>query len=186
MIRDFPDQANQLRQLLPAIQALADLGLSAVEGASGALRPAHGETITGFLGDFRILREIGRGGMGVVYEAEQVSLGRRVCAEGVAARRRAGSEAASAVQERSPSGGGPKTDWTTDVAVDAVGNVYVTGAFRGEADFGGDADLVGNVEISNMFAAKYSPAGVLQWAQSIGDDGGYSGQGITVDSAGDV
>jgi serine/threonine protein kinase/Flp pilus assembly protein TadD len=43
--------------------------------SSDAPEPASTRTV---LGDFRLVREIGRGGMGVVFEAEQLSLGRRV------------------------------------------------------------------------------------------------------------
>ena len=50
----------------------------ALKGIDEIRRAADSSNIRREIGDFRIIREIGRGGMGAVFEAEQKSLGRRV------------------------------------------------------------------------------------------------------------
>ena len=78
----YPENADEIREVFPALAMLENIG---VGETSSHAEKAHTDSPTKptppavrQLGEFRILREIGHGGMGVVYEAEQVSLGRHV------------------------------------------------------------------------------------------------------------
>jgi serine/threonine protein kinase len=68
----YPELADDIRDLLPAMVEI-EQAKEHYQEATPAAAPALQQ-----LGDFRIIREVGQGGMGVVYEAEQVSLGRHV------------------------------------------------------------------------------------------------------------
>ncbi len=74
-----PALAEPLKACLASLEFLHDASFSLRDPATPELPSATlFQTDLGRLGDFYLVREIGRGGMGVVYEAEQISLGRRV------------------------------------------------------------------------------------------------------------
>jgi len=69
-ITQYPEFAADLEEYFAGLRQLDQL--------AAPLRGLVSAPVARQLGDFRLLREVGRGGMGIVYEAEQISLGRRV------------------------------------------------------------------------------------------------------------
>ena len=68
--QQLPQHGDYLRQLVRTLRDVADLGLSSGADAIGGTKQS--------IGEFEIVGQIGRGGMGVVYEAIQGTLERRV------------------------------------------------------------------------------------------------------------
>ena len=80
LLAAHPHLAVELRSYLENVRLLHrvthELGRSDAGTPEGVLSSTGAETRQ--IGDFKIVREIGRGGMGIVYEAHQISLNRQV------------------------------------------------------------------------------------------------------------
>jgi len=75
-VEAHPELAAEIRELFPTIVDVERMKARREEATGGADRA--GVPPLERIGDYRIVREIARGGMGIVYEAEQESLRRRV------------------------------------------------------------------------------------------------------------
>ncbi len=71
-----------------------------------------------------------------------------------------------------------------DLVLDSNGNIYVTGYFHNSITFGANTlTATGNKDI---FIAKYSNNGTLQWVQQAGGTGDDEGKGLGLDSDGNL
>ena len=80
------------------------------------------------------------------------------------------------------SAGGTLSDSGAGIAVDSVGNIYMTGAFQGTVAFG--STTLTSKGSYDIFVAKVDPKGKFIWAKSAGEASDDFGAGISVDSTG--
>lgn len=81
--------------------------------------------------------------------------------------------------------GGAGEEFMGDLVVDAGANCYLTGAFAQTAEFRSDVTLTSRGSW-DVFLAKYSSAGTLQWVQQAGGTADDRGYGVTADATGNL
>jgi serine/threonine protein kinase len=166
-----PELAEQIHDLFPTIVALERVraGQESLPGGSPANRPAQLKR----LGDFHLIREIGRGGMGIVYEALQESLGRRVAVKVLARhsrlddthRRRFLREARTAGRLHHTNivpilgvGEQDGLDYLVMQYIDGVGLDFVISRMRSASIANPDSVRLSSFWDPNRFAARSAPA----------------------------
>lgn len=78
------------------------------------------------------------------------------------------------------------SDAAADLAIDALGNLYMTGDIQGSATFGNGIVLTTPSTAPDVFVSKHGPDGTIQWANRYGNTGQDVGRGIAVDNANNV
>ena len=84
--------------------------------------------------------------------------------------------------------GGTDWDYLNGIAVDTSGNVILTGAFQGTADFdpSSGTENISSAGSNDVFVVKLNSSGQLVWAKSVGGTGNDRGNAVAVDSSGNV
>jgi hypothetical protein len=84
--------------------------------------------------------------------------------------------------------GGANLDGGKAVTLDANDNAYITGYFRGPADFDPSAGTatLNSAGFGSIFIAKYDALGNYQWAHGISGTGSDEGSGLALDGNGNL
>jgi Beta-propeller repeat len=85
--------------------------------------------------------------------------------------------------------GGDSYDYASGIKIDASGNIYTTGSFRGTIDI--DPSLTGTTNLvsaggTDIFISKLDSSGNLVWAKSMGGTGDDSSRDLAIDVSGNV
>lgn len=86
-------------------------------------------------------------------------------------------------------GGSSVYNTGTDIAIDATGNIYVTGYFSDVVDFDagpGTATLSATTGNTDVFLAKYNSSGQLQWVTGISGAGNETANALVINPAGEI
>ena len=87
------------------------------------------------------------------------------------------------------SAGSFEEDNAESIAKDALGNIYITGYFSEAMTFEeGEVNEITlfSIDATDIFIAKYSPNGVLQWVRQAGGTSTQEARAITLDLAGNI
>jgi hypothetical protein len=85
--------------------------------------------------------------------------------------------------------GGPNEDFSSAIAVDSQGQVYVSGIFERQASFGAgqeNAVELTSPGVYSSFFASYDSGGAFRWVHTTGGDGKLAGLALTADASDNV